>query len=82
MRPAQSETDPLNEPAQSLFEGKRYPSTSSPNPLGNIGIHVGGLIRLSKDAPVSTDCIGRYFAVDQVDESPKGTHAPGFRTHS
>ena len=75
VRPAQTETDPLNEPAHSLFEGKRYPSTSGPNHLGNIGIHVGGLIRLSKEAPVSTDCIGRYFAVDQDDESPKGTHA-------
>jgi len=75
VRPAQSETDPLNEPAQSVFEGKRYPSTSGPNHLGITGIHVGGLIRLSKEAPVSAECVGRYFAVDQDDESPKGTHA-------
>ncbi len=75
VRPAQSEEDPLNDPAASVFEGTVRPSSVEPNKLGIKGLHVGGLIRLSKEAPVTTDCIGRYFAIDQDDESPKGTHA-------
>jgi hypothetical protein len=67
--------DSAADPAPSSFNGVSYPNVFGPNHLGINSARVGGLIRFSKDAPVTSDCIGRYFAIDQDDESPKGTKA-------
>lgn len=57
------------------YQGRSYPNVFEKNHLGIMSARVGGLIRLSKDAPVNNESVGCYFAVDQDDESPKGTKA-------
>ncbi len=54
--------------ANPVFQGKTYPTTVEKNALGISSLKMGGLIRLSADAPVSEDAVGRYFAVDEKDE--------------
>ena len=52
-----------------LFQGKSYPTKMITNKLDNDELSIGGLIRFSADAPVTEDVVGRYFAVDEPDES-------------
>ena len=56
-----------------VFQGKQYPTTIAPNHLEVRSLRVGGLIRLSADAPVTEEAVGRYFAVDEKDECVPGT---------
>jgi len=51
-----------------IFQGKTYPTTIEKNALGISALKMGGLIRLSADAPVTEAAVGRYFAVDEKDE--------------
>jgi hypothetical protein len=51
-----------------VWKGKAYPTVVEKNPLGINALRMGGLIRLSADAPVSDEMVGRYFAVDEPDE--------------
>lgn len=46
------------------FRGKTYPTTISRSKH----LQMGGLIRLSADAPVTDEAMGRYFAVEEKDE--------------
>lgn len=72
VRPS-SYTDDTTKLDNPKFMGSAYPTIVAPNKIGINSLRVGGLIRLSADAPVTKDCVGRYFAVDQSDEYPKGT---------
>ncbi len=54
--------------ASPVFQGKAYPTTVEKNNLGITSLKMGGLIRLSPDAPVTEDAVGRYFTVDEKDE--------------
>ena len=54
-----------------VFEGKTYPTT-----LDKGRLRFGGLMRFSKDAPLTKDVVGRYFTVD-VD----GELVPGAKLH-
>ncbi|MCX5661624.1 MAG: hypothetical protein NTW19_18255 [Planctomycetota bacterium] len=71
--PASYTDDSKESPENAVFQGKSYPTRVVPNKLGNTSLRVGGLIRLSKEAPVTADCVGRYFAVNQDDEFPKNS---------
>ena len=50
------------------WKGKTYPTTVEKNNLGINSLKMGGLIRLSADAPVTDEAVGRYFAVDDAEE--------------
>ncbi len=56
-----------------VFHGKSYPTTVEKNKLGINSLNMGGLIRLSADAPVTEDAVGRYFSVDEKDECVPNT---------
>lgn len=73
VKPGAWTDDSSQEPNNAVFQGKAYPTTVGPNSLGINSLKVGGLIRLTKDAPVTEECVGRYFAVNQEDEFPKGS---------
>lgn len=73
VKPGEWTEDSSKSATNPIFQGKTYPTTIGPNALGHNSLHVGGLIRLSKDAPVTADCIGRYFAVNQEDEFPQNS---------
>lgn len=75
VKAALSKADAAGDSTPGVFEGKSYPNVFEKNHLGILSARVGGLIRFSKHAPVDDSCIGLYFAVDQDDESPKGTQA-------
>ncbi len=75
VKAALSAKDSAADPTPTTLHGTDYPNVFGPNHLGINSARVGGLIRFSKDAPVTEACIGRYFAIDQDDESPKGTKA-------
>jgi len=55
-----------NDPAAKdpVFEGKTYPTTIEKN----VGLRVGGLMRFTKDAPLTKEVVGRYFAIDMPGE--------------
>ncbi len=56
-----------------VFEGRTYPTTVEEGAL-----RMGGLIRLSADAPVTEEVVGRYFAVDEASEMvPSSAYSPG-----
>ena len=55
-----------------VFRGRSYPTAIGPDRLGNNGLRMGGLIRLSADAPVTPEAAGRYFAVDEPTEQVPG----------
>ena len=55
-----------------VFRGRAYPTTIGPDRLGIKGLRMGGLIRLSADAPVPPEAVGRYFAVDEPTEMVPG----------
>ncbi|NCO34311.1 MAG: hypothetical protein GW893_10710 [Armatimonadetes bacterium] len=57
-----------------VFEGKTYPTKvlNDASTSGRTELRMGGLIRFSKDAPVTDDAIGRYFAVDEPNEYVPG----------
>ena len=61
-------TDPTQIVTNPVYQGKSYPTTLGQNKAWNNSLIVGGLIRLSADAPVTDDAIGRYFAVDDPSE--------------
>jgi hypothetical protein len=75
VKAALSKADSATDQTPASLEGKSYPNVFGPNHLGINSARVGGLIRFSKDAPIDQNCVGRYFAIDQDDESPKGTKA-------
>lgn len=75
IKAALSKTDSAADATPANFQGKFYPNVLEKNHLGVTSARVGGLIRFSKDAPVDARCVGAYFAVDQDDESPKGSKA-------
>ena len=52
-----------------VFEGKTYPTTLEEGSR----LRIGGLMRFSKDAPLTEAVIGRYFAVDVPGEYVQGT---------
>jgi hypothetical protein len=55
------------------YQGKEYPTTIRTNPVtGQAELEKGGLIRFSKDAPLTPDVVGRYFAVDEKSELVSG----------
>jgi hypothetical protein len=54
-----------------VFQGKSYPTKIEKNKLGNTSLNVGGLIRFNKQAPVTPEVVGRYFALTQADEVTK-----------
>lgn len=51
-----------------LWKGQAYPTTVEKNNLGIPSLKMGGLIRLSADAPVTAEAVGRYFSIDEADE--------------
>ena len=53
-----------------VFEGKTYPTTFDPKVNG---LRFGGLMRFSKDAPLTEAVVGRYFAVDTPEEKVNNT---------
>jgi hypothetical protein len=56
-----------------VFEGKTYPmQVLNEAKTGNVEIRMGGLIRFSKDAPITKAVVGRYFAVDMPNEMVPG----------
>ena len=71
VRPGEWTEDSSKSPDNPVFQGKAYPTIIGPNKLGMGSLQVGGLIRFTKDAPVTADCVGRYFAVNQEDEFPQ-----------
>lgn len=73
VKPSQWTEDSSTDADNPTFKGKTYPTVVAPNSIGVRSLRVGGLIRLSADSPATADCVGRYFAVDQDDEYPKGT---------
>ena len=56
-----------------VFRGRAYPTEVAPGADGGESLVMGGLIRLSADAPVDATVVGRYFAVDEADEYVPGT---------
>lgn len=61
-------TEPGDVVTNPVYQGKSYPSTIGKNKAWGSALIVGGLIRLSADAPVTDDAVGRYFAVDDPSE--------------
>ena len=58
--------------ASPVFQGQQYPTVIAPNHLGIQSLQMGGLIRLSAEAPVTADAVGRFFAVDEPNECVPG----------
>ncbi|HEY3415477.1 MAG TPA: hypothetical protein VGM23_01220, partial [Armatimonadota bacterium] len=57
-----------------VYEGKTYPTkVIRDEQTGNQELRMGGLIRFSKDAPITQEVVGRYFAVDMPNEYVPGT---------
>ncbi len=75
VKAALSKPDSAADPTPTSYQGRSYPNVLEKNHVGVMSARVGGLIRFSKEAPVNADCVGCYFAVNQDDESPKGTKA-------
>lgn len=61
-----TDTNPLM--ANPVYQGKTYPTSVDKNNLGIPSLRMGGLIRLSAEAPVTEEAVGRYFAVDEDGE--------------
>ena len=73
VRPA-SFSEPSTEGTENpVFRGRSYPTTTTTGADGGKALAMGGLIRLSADAPVDASVVGRYFAVDEADEYVPGT---------
>ncbi|MEI7437438.1 MAG: hypothetical protein WCL16_11615 [bacterium] len=77
VRPASWTASPLDRAPDPVFQGKTYPTTVESNNLGIASLKIGGLIRLSADAPAGPEVAGRYFAVDQPGEYVGGKKAVG-----
>jgi hypothetical protein len=57
-----------------VYQGKSYPTALRKNAAaGRDEPAIGGLIRFSKDAPLTQDVVGRYFAVDDKSEMVSST---------
>jgi hypothetical protein len=57
-----------------VFQGKGYPTqlVADASTGGRTELRMGGLIRFAKDAPVTKDVVGRYFAVNEPKEYVPG----------
>jgi hypothetical protein len=58
-----------------VFEGKGYPTVlGKADGSGAPELRMGGLLRFTKDAPLTPAVVGRYFAVDEKDELVPGAN--------
>ena len=60
--------DPQPGDVNPVYQGSSYPTTIEPDRAGVRAVRMGGLMRFSKDAPISQTNVGWYFAVDEKDE--------------
>ena len=73
VRPIMSSEYGRKDVTEPVFEGRKYPTTLVTGEYSGIPeLRLGGLIRFSKDAPVTKEVVGRYFAVDEKDEYVPG----------
>ncbi len=69
VRPASWWDDQAPTSENGVYQGKTYPTTVGPNSIGMTSLQMGGLIRASADAPISTNHAGWYFAVAEPGEA-------------